>query len=200
MPTICPGVTAKGLLIVPQPPQKRTIFGCGQGHFVFPYSYFGIIWGSDAHYKYRLHSLHVLWSQAPHMGMDQQVYGLPLGNTDMSLGICLYEYPIGESLAELARNVVKLYWAAPFRDYRDGYSYWLNRYDGGFIKKWASKSKSNPRFILTEPLQMAPTIVTPQKLVDTYSKLAPHSELMFLEPVGVDSINEIESSFEKKKK
>jgi hypothetical protein len=107
--------------------------------------------------------LQVAFSQQPITGKNDKakLYGIPLSNADGGFNICLYTGAEADSLKELAREAIKVYWSTSFQKCYDDYYYWVRRYTrSGVAKKWYA----DPEFIMTAELRQADYIMDVGKL------------------------------------
>lgn len=174
-----------GMLLVPQPPGFRTIFHKSEGeiersevalarrksYLYFPHMLFGILYQQRGS-TFQLIRLQVGFSKEPFTGnKSEKLYGLPLNNIDEGFNVCLYENPTANSLPELARKCIELFWSSPFVNYNDGYSHWKDQmYKKGFLTRWKKASKENTAeaFFEKAELEQASYIVTIGKLLETH--------------------------------
>lgn len=175
---VCSGQNGEGLVLVPQQPLLRTIivgdYSCNKHEFRllhFPYSIFCIFYRKNGN-KFELVRCHVPFSNTPFTGKeDDYLYGLPLMNHESAHGICFYNWPVASSLNELIKMVIAQYWASPFMEYNDGFSYWTLKYKGSrFLNNWIKNTKEgNFNWLSEQKLLQSDYIVNIKKLLETYS-------------------------------
>lgn len=141
-----------GLLLIPQPAQYRTVFlGTKRRRLFFPHSLFAIHYNKSGR-RYNMTRLQVAFSQEPITGKNDKakLYGIPLSNADGGFNICLYTGASGDSLKDLAREAIGVYWSTSFQKCYDDYYYWVEEYTGtGLAKRWYA----DPESIMSEELR-----------------------------------------------
>lgn len=194
-------MTTLKLALLPQPPQARSVFFwriddndkdiIKSKFLTFPYSLFGILyWYDDKLGLYYTSNFKVGFSQKELTGnLDEDLYGLPLGNSDSGFNICFgISNLYAKTVRELVDKTVEFYWTTGFADYQDDHAYWLDSYktnsdgeeykpralnelDGHtnpFMRAWTAASKKKDwKFILERAkLKRSDFTLTPRQWVE----------------------------------
>lgn len=167
MPAEASSETGYGLLLVPQPPNVRTILFANsvtdkieKKRLVFPYVLFGLFyWKNPPHLAqpFALKRLHVMFGQEPFTGdLSQKLYGLPLRNHDQTFATCLYRWDGEQTAEKFAQKIINQYWTSPFAEYNDWASWWTKRYNSlnpQFFAEWeAATNRKDYKWIFETQL------------------------------------------------
>lgn len=165
-----------GVLLVPQPPQIRTIFYgdsyTNRKRLMFPHTLFVLFYFKTPQNYYHLKSLHVAFGQTPFTGEPtDKLFGLPLHNHNEAFATCLYQWGQAETADEFIKKIIGEYWMGPFIETNDWASYWSILYKRDapeFLKEWTKATKENNlNFIMDTPLLQAEYMVDLGKLLNS---------------------------------